>query len=78
MMNRKTLTVAGIVLLLLGAGMLVYRGFTVTREETVLNVGPLDVKATTRERVPIPAPLGWAFVVGGVLMIVGGTVWRRP
>jgi len=75
-MNRKTFTIVGIAMLLLGAGVLVYRGYTVTREETVLNIGPLDVKATTREHVPIPAPLGWALVVGGILVLGGGFIWK--
>lgn len=75
-MHRKTLAVVGIVMILLGAGMLYYRSYTVTREQTVINVGPLDVKATTRERVPIPALLGWSFVVGGVLVLSGGFVWK--
>jgi ABC-type xylose transport system permease subunit len=72
--KRKTLAIIGIVMLLLGAGMLVYRGFTVTREETLLNIGPLEVKATTKEHVPIPAPLGWILVVAGALVLVGGAV----
>jgi len=71
-MNRKTLAAIGCLMLLLGAAMLVYRGFTVTREETVLNIGPLDVKATTKELVPIPPSLGWILVIGGGLVLIGG------
>lgn len=75
-MKRNHLTIAGIVMLVLGSGILVYKSFPVTREETVLNVGPLDVKATTKERVPLPAPLGWTLVIGGVLALAGGAVWK--
>lgn len=75
-MNQKTISIIGVVMILLGSGMLFYRGYNVTREETVLNVGSLDVKATTRERVPIPAPVGWAFVAGGILALGSGFVWK--
>lgn len=71
-MKSSNLTIIGIVMILLGAGVLVYRGYTVTREKTVLNVGPLDVKATTQERVPLPAPLGWTLLIGGIVVLVGG------
>ncbi len=71
-MKNSNLTIIGVIMILLGAGVLIYRGYNVTREETVLNVGPLDVKATTHERVPLPAPLGWALVIGGIVVLVGG------
>lgn len=68
---------AGIAIMLLGGALLTYQGFYVTKEETVLNIGPLDVKAQTRERVVPPAPLGWIIVGGGALLLVGGAVSRR-
>ena len=71
-MKNSNLPIIGVILILLGAGVLVYRGYTVTREETVLNIGPLDVKATTKERVPLPAALGWTLVIGGIVVLVGG------
>ena len=71
-MKNSNLPIIGVIMILLGAGVLVYRGYTVTREETVLNIGPLDVKATTKERVPLPAALGWTLVIGGIVVLVGG------
>lgn len=76
-MKRKTLTIIGIAMLLLGGGIIIYRGYTVTREETVLDIGPLNVKATTKEHVPIPAMLGWILVVGGAVVLAGGAVFKR-
>lgn len=73
-MKLNPLAITGIIMFLLGSGILVYKGFTVTREETVLNIGPLDVKATTKERVPLPTPLGWALLIGGAVVFAGGAI----
>lgn len=64
-------------MILLGSGILIYRRYNITREETVLNIGPLDVKATTKEHVSIPTPLGWILVIGGVVVLAGGAVFKR-
>lgn len=58
--------IAGIVLLALGVFSLVYGGVGYTSEETVIDVGPLEAKAQTREKVPIPP------IVGGVVLLAGG------
>jgi hypothetical protein len=75
-MNRNTLTVVAIAMFFLGSGMLFYRGYTVTKEETVLNIGPLNFEATSKEHLTIPAQLGWVLVAGGVLVLVGGNVFK--
>jgi hypothetical protein len=48
----------GILLVTLGALALVYQGFTYTRQEKVLDVGPIDATAERHERVSIPPILG--------------------
>ncbi|MEO7100655.1 MAG: hypothetical protein ABI162_14940 [Luteolibacter sp.] len=73
----KNQFILGIVILLLGCGILAYEGFYVTKEESVLKVGPLDVKARTQERVPIPAPLGWICIVGGAIILIYGGLSKR-
>jgi len=76
-MSSKNRIITGAAVLLLGIGMLVYRGFYVTKEESVLKVGPIDVKARTQERVSLPAPLAWALVVGGGLIVFSGATSRK-
>jgi hypothetical protein len=60
---------AGAVLLVLGILALVYGGFTYTKDTDRVNVGPVHVSVTDKERVNIPLWAGvGAAIVGGVLL----------
>jgi hypothetical protein len=50
-----------------------YQGFTYTRRERVLDIGPIHATKDTQERVPLP-PIagGLALAAGASLLIVGG------
>ena len=78
LLNRKSkvmkpIFLAGIVLVVLGALVLAYQGFSYTRHEHVLDVGPMHVTTETQDRVPIsPIVGGLALVAGIVLLAVGG------
>jgi uncharacterized membrane protein YidH (DUF202 family) len=61
---------AAIVLIVLGVLALAYGGISYTREEKVLDIGPIEATAKTRETVPLPPILGAAAVVGGIVMLV--------
>ncbi len=76
-MNPKNRLFIGIAVLLLGVGMLAYRGIYVTKEETVLKVGTLDVKARTQERVPLPPALSWVLVASGAILVLSGALARK-
>jgi hypothetical protein len=39
----------------------------------VIDVGPIEATAETRERVPLPPVLGGAAVLGGLALIVVGS-----
>lgn len=69
----KTTTIVGIILVVLGIVALVYQGITYTSEQTVLELGPLDVEAEERRMIPLPPILGVLSLVGGVVLIVAGT-----
>ena len=70
----KTLTLAGVVLILLGVAGLAYGQFSYTTEETIVAVGPLEATAETRESVTIPSAAGWAGIgLGAMLLLVGLT-----
>jgi drug/metabolite transporter (DMT)-like permease len=68
----KPITIAGIVLLILGVLALAYQGINYNRQETVMNVGPMRVTTETHERFPLPPILGGLALVGGVVLLVVG------
>lgn len=68
----KPISIAGIVLIVLGVVALAYQGITYTSRETVLDIGPVQATAERQKTVPLPPVLGIAAVAGGVgLLIVG-------
>ena len=73
----KVATLVGIVLIALGIFGFVTGGFSFTRREKVLDVGPIEATAETRDRVPISPILSGIALVGGLVLVVAGTR-RRP
>ena len=69
----RAATVVGIILVLLGIAVLVFGGFSFVQEETVLELGPVDVQAEERETVPLPPILGAISLVGGIVLIAMGS-----
>lgn len=68
----KSLTVLGILLAVLGVLALIYQGFSYTREEKVIDVGPIHATADRREHVPLPPIVGGlALAAGAVLLAMG-------
>lgn len=69
----KSSVIVGVVLIVLGAAALVYKNFSYTSEETVLQIGSLKATAETEKNIPIPNILGIIAIVAGVVVIaVGG------
>lgn len=62
--------IAAIVLIVLGVIALAYGGISYTREKKVLDIGPIEATAETRETIPLPPILGAAAIVGGIAMLV--------
>ena len=61
-----------ILLIVVGVLALAYGGFSYTKDETVVKVGPLELSAKKKEEVNIPMWAGiGAIVVGGVLFVLG-------
>jgi uncharacterized membrane protein len=71
-MQMKPITWLGILLVILGALALAYQGFNYTRQEKVLDVGPIHATAERHERVSIPPLLGGLALVGGIALLVVG------
>jgi hypothetical protein len=65
--------IAGIVLIAIGLVGLLWGGLSWTREKTVVDIGPVDVRAQERESIPVsPIVGGIALVAGIVLLVVPG------
>jgi drug/metabolite transporter (DMT)-like permease len=68
----KTKQVLGILLIVAGLISLIWGGVSWTREETVLDLGPIEATRRERETIPVPPIVGGLLLVGGVLLLV----WR--
>jgi uncharacterized membrane protein len=68
----KPVTLIGIVLVVLGALALAYQGINYTRQEKVLDIGPIHATAETHERIPLPPIVGGLALIGGVVLLVAG------
>jgi hypothetical protein len=68
----KSITVLGLVLAVLGILALVYQGFTYTRREKVLDVGPIHATRDKQESVPLPPIVGGLALAAGAALLVMG------
>ena len=57
--------VAGLILIVVGIVMIVFRGFTVPVKEKVVDIGPLEISKTENKHV------GWPTYAGGVMAAIG-------
>lgn len=71
----RAATLIGIILIVLGGLGLAYGGFAYTREEEVLDIGPIEASVEDRETVSIPLWLSGLVLAAGVVLVVVG---RRP
>ena len=69
----KQMTMVGLALMILGGVMLAYTGFTWTTRETVIDLGPLTATADKEHSVTFPPWLGVVVLVGGLVVLVGGS-----
>ncbi len=69
----KPIMLIGLVLTVLGAGALVYQGFTYTSREKIIDIGPLQASADTQKTIPVPPLVGGLAVVGGFVMVIMGS-----
>jgi len=65
--------ITGIILIVLGVIALAYGGISYTREETIVDIGPIEATAETRETIPLPPLLGGLALAGGVALLIAGS-----
>ena len=61
--------IVGIVLIVIGIVAFATGGFTFTRQKTVLDTGPLEIKTEKHERIPLPPVVGGICLVGGIVLV---------
>ena len=62
--------IAGLVLVAIGLVGLLWGGLSWTRERTVADIGPVDIRAEERESVPISPIVGGVALVAGIVLLV--------
>jgi len=60
----------GIILTILGIVMLIWTGFSYTKREKVVDIGPLEVNADKEKQVNWPSYTGGILLVAGVVLIL--------
>ncbi|MGZ3763582.1 MAG: hypothetical protein ACXVB0_14440 [Mucilaginibacter sp.] len=65
-MNRNI----GILLIIIGAVMLIWTGFTYTKKKKIVDMGPLQVSVDQKETIGWPPYVGAILLVGGIVLVV--------
>jgi hypothetical protein len=68
--------IVGILLIVLGVIALAYGGISYTKREKVVDIGPIEATAETRETIPLPPILGGLALAGGVILLIYGSRTR--
>jgi uncharacterized membrane protein len=70
--DMKSITMLGILLAVLGVLALVYQGFSYTRQEKIVDIGPIHATADKQEHVPLPPIVGGLALVSGAILLIMG------
>ena len=68
-----TMKIIGIVLIIAGILMLVFKGFNFTTEKKVVDIGPVEINKKENHTVSWPYYVGGICVVAGAVMAIAGT-----
>jgi len=66
----------GIILIVFGILALALGGFSYTKREKVLDVGPITATAEHQKTIPLSPIVGIAAVAGGIALVVAGSRTR--
>jgi drug/metabolite transporter (DMT)-like permease len=61
----------GIVLIVLGVIGLAWGGISWTTQETVADLGPIEINQENRETLPLPPIAGAVLVIAGAAVLIG-------
>ena len=68
--------IIGVLLIIGGLAALLMGGFSFTRSEEVLDIGPVEASVERRERVPLPPIIGGLALAAGVALLFVGSKKR--
>jgi uncharacterized membrane protein YidH (DUF202 family) len=66
----------GVLLIIFGVVALAVGGFSYTKQEKVVDIGPLQATAEKHKTIPISPIAGIAAIAGGVALVVAGSRTR--
>lgn len=72
MYNKQTIMntkLIGIALIILGAIMVIWTGFTYTKKEKIIDAGPIQISADRQKTVNWPPYLGGVLLIGGIVVV---------
>jgi uncharacterized membrane protein len=61
--------IIGFALIILGAVMLIWTGFTYTKKEKIIDAGPIQVSADQQKTVAWPPYVGGILLIGGIIIV---------
>jgi len=70
--QMKTMTLIGIVLIVLGVIAFVYQGITYTTREKAIDLGPIQVTTEQTRTIPLPPIVGAVALASGIGLVVVG------
>lgn len=68
----KTLSVVGLILIVLGIISFAYQGINYTTHKKIVDIGPIQARTTEHKTIPLPPILGGLALVGGIVLLVAG------
>ena len=68
----KTITIVGILLIVLGLFAFAYQGITYTTREKVLDLGPVEATVEREKTVPLPPVFAALALASGIILVVVG------
>ena len=68
----KPVAILGVLLIVAGLAALAYQGFTYTRREKIIDLGPIKATAERERTVPLPPVVGIVAVAAGVALVFAG------
>jgi UDP-N-acetylmuramyl pentapeptide phosphotransferase/UDP-N-acetylglucosamine-1-phosphate transferase len=68
----KSITIVGVLFIIIGILTLTYQGFSYTKQEKIFQMGDINVTADTQKTVYVPPVLGGLSIVAGVILVIVG------
>lgn len=68
----KTLSIVGILLIVIGIAAFAYQGITYTTQEKVVDLGPVQMTAEKTRTIPLPPIMGGIALAGGIVLLIVG------